>query len=380
MDKKEIAKRIREIREQRGMSKTDLAKLMGWQSHSSIVSIENGTQEVKVSELLKLAKILKVPVEAFYSNTPLPEVKEMAVLWRQKPKDPDIARKEEQILAQDYQNYRLVERLSETSLSTTKLLPKIALALELVDYAWANRQAEVIARDLQLGDYPATSLKKRLEEDYGILFITRPLQEGSAACFREENGAVILLNENEVRWRQTFDIAHELFHLITLNSQVIQKIQSQDLFEKNEKLANAFAAALLMPHQMIDLDVREQKITYSLIVALAGKYQVSKQAMLIRLRYLNFISQEAVDQALQDQDFLKLDLAPSSKAPQSSDGTRTPLGNRFIRMAYLAYEKGRLTRARLAQMLHVKFPDLDQYLAEKGLCLTNDKEIEGLAR
>jgi hypothetical protein len=108
---------------------------------------------------------------------------------------------------------------------------------------------------------------------------------------------------------------------------------------------------------------------------LAGKYQVSKQAMLIRLRYLKFISQEAVDQALTDREFLQLDHVAFRKPSHSN----APLGNRFIRLAYLAYEKGRVTKARLAQMLYVKLPDLDQYLAEKGLCLTNDKEIEGFA-
>jgi|GEM_PF-6399037 Zn-dependent peptidase ImmA (M78 family) len=98
------------------------------------------------------------------------------------------------------------------------------------------------------------------------------------------------VGEKEARWRQIFNVAHELFHLISWSELLISQIQSnENLFHKNEKLADAFADALLMPQQMIDLDVRGNKLTYSFIVALASKYQVSKQAMLLRLRYLKFI-------------------------------------------------------------------------------------------
>lgn len=372
MNKKDIARRIREIREQRDMSQQDLAELMGWKSHSSIAAIENGEQDIKVGELLKLANLLKVPLDFFYSETAKHQ-KHPIIFWREKPRDQKIAQKEELTLIQDYENYRLVERLAEAPSTSNKTLPQENCDINSVNFDWANQLAQTIHKKLHLGDYPAALLKKCLEEEYGVLFIGRPLENGSAACVREESGAVIMLNERAARWRQTFDLAHELFHLITWNPLLIEQVQSQErLFQKNEQLANAFAAALLMPQQMIDLDMRGNKLTYSFIVALAGKYQVSKQAMLIRLRYLKYISSEAVDQTIADPDFLQLDHSAFKQAFPSV----SPLGNRFVRLAYLAYEKGRISKARLAQILNTKLRDLDQYLEEKGLCLTNDKEIE----
>ena len=53
-----------------------------------------------------------------------------------------------------------------------------------------------------------------------------------------------------------------------------------------------------------------------------------------------------------------------------------PFDNRFLRLAYLAHEKGRLSKGRLAQMLNVKLRDVNQYLVDRGLYLTDDKEIE----
>jgi hypothetical protein len=94
--------------------------------------------------------------------------------------------------------------------------------------------------------------------------------------------------------------------------------------------------------------------------------------MLRRLYYLRFISWTSVEKTLADNDFKQLDHATFKHAFQ----TIHPFDNRFLRLAYLAFEKGRLSKGRLAQMLGVKLRDVNQYLADRGLYLTNDKEIE----
>ena len=127
-----------------------------------------------------------------------------------------------------------------------------------------------------------------------------------------------------------------------------------------------------MPQQMIDIDVRGNKLTYSFVVALARKYRVSTSAMLWRLSYLRIISRKSVEIALADDDFKQLDHATFKDALQETP----PFDNRFLRLAYLAHEKGKLSKGRLAQMLGVKLRDVGQYLADRGLYLTNDKEIE----
>lgn len=326
-------------------------------------------------ELLQLASILNVSPEEFYSETSSKYSERPTILWRKKAIDQKIALREEHNLIEHYQNYRLVERLVEIPSSSIKDLPRHSYDISSANIDWANQLAEKTYKDFRLGDYPAALLSKCLEEEYGVLLISRPLEDGSAACYREETGSVVMSNEKEVRWRQTFNLAYELFHLITWNTPLISQIQSDEqLFRKNEKLADAFAAALLMPQPMIELDVRGKRLTYSFIVALAGKYQVSKQAMLYRLGYLRFIALEEVNQAVKDPDFLQLD----HTAFKQDLASTSPLGNRYIRLAYLAYEKGKLSKTKLAKMLNVKLRDLNQYLEEKGLYLTNDKEIKGL--
>lgn len=367
-----IARRIRENRERCGLSQQELANLMGWKSHASLVAIENGSQGVKTWELLKFAGIMKVTPESLYNEEIMAIPEFPVILWRNKAADSNIARKEELDVIQHCEDYRLIKRLMSES-SSIKQLPCEICDISAVDASWANLLAERMHRELNLGDYPASLLAQRLEEDYGLLLMSSQLENGSAACCRGEWGAAIVLNVKEVPWRQTFNLAHELFHLITWDLKLIELVHANEaLFNKNEKLADAFAAALLMPQQMIDIDVRGNKLTYSFVVALARKYWVSTAAMLWRLCYLRIISRESVDHALADEDFKQLDHATFKDAFQ----VMQPFDNRFLRLAYLAHEQGRLSKGRLAQMLSVKLRDVNQYLADRGLYLTHDKEIK----
>lgn len=372
MEKGYIGKRIKEEREKCQFSQQELASEMGWKSHSTLVAIENGTQEVKAWELLKFAELLKVSPDALYTEGAVSSP-QLPVFWREMRADISKLKQEERMVLQYCQDYRLLERLCAVPPAATKELPLKICDIEKIDFQWVNHLADEVHKDLQLGYYPAELLAKCLEEDYGVLIINGPIKNSSAACVRGEFGAAILLNEKEVPWRQIFNLGHELFHLVTWNASLIEKVKGDEaLFHKNEKLADAFAAALLMPSQMLNLDVQSSKLSYSSIVALARKYGVSTQAMLWRLCYLKFISKDTVEQILQDSDFIVLDKATFNKAFK----TAQPVGNRFLRLAYLAFESGRLSKAKLAQILGIKLYDVEKFLSEKGFDLTCDKEIK----
>lgn len=54
---KEVGSRIKELREQKGLSQTDLAKLVGYQYRSTINKIENGQRNITTNLIAKLAKV-----------------------------------------------------------------------------------------------------------------------------------------------------------------------------------------------------------------------------------------------------------------------------------------------------------------------------------
>lgn len=114
--------------------------------------------------------------------------------------------------------------------------------------------------------------------------------------------AVIGVNASHRRVRQRFTIAHELGHLLLHGKTELhvdrlvvrmRDRQDRDGGNEDEMEANRFAAEILMPGEFLRADLEnlgpvsvddEQAIS-----KLAKRYQVSKQAMTIRLTSLDLI-------------------------------------------------------------------------------------------
>lgn len=121
------------------------------------------------------------------------------------------------------------------------------------------------------------------------------------------NRKVIGVNATHSHTRQRFTIAHEIGHLVLHSSEPIHvdKAGSFRIERRNSKSsrgdepreieANAFAAELLMPAELLRSDIEggDESVTLgddSDIARLAEKYQVSTTAMTFRLANLGFIS------------------------------------------------------------------------------------------
>lgn len=61
-------KKIRDRREEKGISQEEMAKAIGRYSRTTYTRIENGEVSLKASELEALAKILDVPISYFFNN------------------------------------------------------------------------------------------------------------------------------------------------------------------------------------------------------------------------------------------------------------------------------------------------------------------------
>ena len=123
----------------------------------------------------------------------------------------------------------------------------------------------------------------------------------SGLLYRAEERAVIGINSMHPGVRQRFSIAHELGHL-TLhkpNFQIDQHAfiafrgpKSSGATEPMEIEANQFAAALLMPEDLLAeclAELGEDPDVQIAVGMLARQFDVSEQAMLIRLTSLKWI-------------------------------------------------------------------------------------------
>src|SRR5262245_57707382 len=67
----EIAKRVRALRLQRGLSQTDLGDVLGV-TFQQVQKYERGTNRISAGRLFRIADVLDVPVAFFYEDLELP--------------------------------------------------------------------------------------------------------------------------------------------------------------------------------------------------------------------------------------------------------------------------------------------------------------------
>ncbi len=117
----------------------------------------------------------------------------------------------------------------------------------------------------------------------------------SGALHRREDGPVIGVNALHSQSRQRFTIAHEIGHLILHKHESVfidrvyrRDSQSSEALDPVEIEANKFAAALLMPKDLISSAEpgKGSPLSSDDVEELARRFAVSQQAMTFRLENL----------------------------------------------------------------------------------------------
>lgn len=68
LDNKKIGQKIKEARENAGLSQLELAKHLGFESATAISLIEGGDRKISAENLVSLAKILQRDIKFFYGQ------------------------------------------------------------------------------------------------------------------------------------------------------------------------------------------------------------------------------------------------------------------------------------------------------------------------
>ena len=240
-----IGTRIRALRQAQGLSQDKLARLFGFKDRQTVSAIETGIRRITASELLLAAERFGVPLG--YFTDPFRLDGEGLFSWRQTGVDPDRLSEYERTAGQWIGAYRTLS----AQVGRQAPLMRRALGLNrLSRFEDAMDAGERFVAELELGPVPATRLAAAMEEEFGILVLMVDAEEGisGAACRLPELDAV-LIARREVAGRRNFDLAHELFHILTWDAMPPEHMESASDFGGNriEQLANNFAAAVLMP-------------------------------------------------------------------------------------------------------------------------------------
>jgi Zn-dependent peptidase ImmA (M78 family)/DNA-binding XRE family transcriptional regulator len=365
---KTIGQKLRVVREQLGFTLESVAEQMGFNNYQTLSSIEDGSRKLEVSEFIKLAGIYMRDLSYFLSSEKA-EKEQSIILWR---KQPDVAIKNlrEQEFLKYCRNYcDLEKRLNLSCQSALNLLTKNYQ--ERFNYQKIEEIANQYANMMQLGARPACVLEKILDEKFNIKVLYLNLEHaGSAASAVGDFGTAILINSSEPPWRRNYNLAHELFHIITWDYFNYKEIHQSLSVEKPtwEKYADAFAANLLLPADEVRNEFnkrrKEDKISVLDIIGFAREFIVSTVALVWRMVELGIFSKKTAKELIDSREIKEID-----KMERRADWNKylpQDISTRYVNLAIKAFQKGLISKGKLAEYLNVGIADVEAKLLGYG--------------
>jgi Zn-dependent peptidase ImmA (M78 family) len=135
-----------------------------------------------------------------------------------------------------------------------------ALMLNRPNYTRAEREAQRILDEMAVRNPPVNPIEIAKNLGVEVVFATFAGSSRDISGFYDCEENAIFVNEEEFPLRQTFTVAHELGHSVlhgdwarSADYQVMWRDPTRQNQDFREKEANAFAASLLMPRDMMDL-------------------------------------------------------------------------------------------------------------------------------
>ena len=365
LQRERIARRVQTLRKERGLTQEEVAAALGFKDRQTLQAIEAGERKVQPQELLRLAGVLGVAAETFLD--PFRLVGEGEFSFRARADiSQEILRDFESWAGQWIATYReLGRRAGEPP---RVLTPKLDLT-ERSSFGDVAEAAEALVLEWQMGEVPAARLEEAIERlGILVLYVDAP-GEISGAASRLQGLQTILVNRREPVGRRSFDLAHELFHILTWDTMRPSKVEPLDTprgkGKRVEQLAENFAAALLMPSFVVRRRAeRRGDCPLEIWVGhMATELRVSLQAFAWRLVNLGLLPKSVI-QALLEQ------MAPTrvfdkEQPPRLFSGT-------FVRRIHDAVERGWLSLRRASGLLGFAPADFAALCTSYGLPLSYD--------
>lgn len=357
-----IGARVKALRQQRGLSQDALARVFGFKDRQTVSAIETGVRRLTAAELL--VAVEELGVELDYFTDPFRLDGEGRFSWRQSGVAPEQLHAYEQTAGRWIGAYRVL------AAETGREAPLMRRALGLTKesrFEDAMQAGERFAGELGLGPAPALRLAAAMEAELGILVLMVDAQEGvsGAACRLPELDAV-LIARGEVAGRRHFDLAHELFHILTWEAMPPKHMEEASDFggSRVEQLANNFAAAVLMPSSALrkfdDCARLDMDELVARLNAVADELHVTSSALRWRLAALRRLTKARARAVPED--------ALRNNGRESTPCEPPPLFSRpFAELLAAALEGGRISVRRAASLCGLLIEDLEEMFAAQGV-------------
>jgi XRE family transcriptional regulator, fatty acid utilization regulator len=362
-----IGPRLKALREKQNLSQDELAQRFGFKDRQTVSAIETGERRLSAEELLQAIEIFGVPFD--YFTDPFLLAGEGKFSWRQTRN-----------VGRDLDGYevdagRFIAAFRELAPQVGEATPLLRHSLGLSNdsrFEDASEAGERFAAELELGDAPAARLAEVMEEALDILVLmVDPVDGVSGAACRLPELDVVLINRREAPGRRNFDLAHELFHILTWAAMPPEHVEDVEPKRRSrvEQLADNFAAAVLMPTAVLkrfgDWSVFAAEAKPDALIArlneVADELQVTSSALRWRL-----VAMDRLDRALATR-------LPEAKLRNNGhgrarDGSPPPLfSKRFVEVIGCAIDEGCVAVRRVSYLLGLSIDDLADVFTAHGV-------------
>jgi XRE family transcriptional regulator, fatty acid utilization regulator len=357
-----IARRIKALREEASLTQADLAAKLGFNDRQTLAAIEAGERRVSPEELVRAAQALQVDVDTFLD--PFRLIGEGAFSFRAKEVDETTLGEFEEQARRWIATYR---ELGMQAGEEPRLLGRKLELTRRSSFEDAEAAAGMLWRAWKLGEVPADALEEAIEEHLDVLVLYVDAPPGISGAASQLPGLqAILVNRREPRGRRSFDLAHELFHVLTWDAMPPRRVEPQETKpakgNRVEQMAESFAAALLMPAPVVSARwrVRGGEDLPMWVGRTAAELRVSAPALQWRLYNLGLVTRPQMDAAA---EVLR-------RTPQPREPVPPLFGPRFVERVSAAVEGGRLSLRRAASLLGLSLAELADVCAAHGYPLS----------
>ena len=362
MSTQQIGMRFKALREERKLSQDDLARMFGFKDRQTVSAIETGARRVSADELMLALEKLNVPLE--YFTDPFRLVGEGRFSWRQ------TGVGAEQLSEYERDAGCWIAAFRALAPKVGRETPLMRRALGLTRHSRfedAMLAGTRFVAEFGLGEAPATDLVEVMERKLGILVLMVDACEGiSGAACRLPELDTVLIARREIEGRRHFDLAHELFHILTWDAMPPEHSEEARETGGNrvEQLANNFAAAVLMPAATLERcgdwrSLGEEELIARLN-AVADDLRVTSSALRWRLVALGYLK-PAVARSLPEA-------ALRNNGGQVARSVTPALYSKpFVEVLGLAIEEGLVSTRRAANLVDMTVDDLADLFATHGV-------------
>lgn len=381
----ELSRRLRVARESSGLTQEQVAQGIGI-ARSAVAQLEAGRRAVSSVELVKLAALFGRDIGEFVAPA-FQEEDRLAALFRADPATP-----ESRAIGDALRACRALGR----ELTNLERLLDIRRGVPVdANYSWpmpttrwdaiqqGQRLAEAERRRLGLGVAPlANSIEMLSNQGIRTGCIALPDDVSGLTFFDRDGGAFVIVNYEHARSRQRFSFAHEYAHVLVDFSRSVLVSRASERSDLLELRANAFAAEFLMPEDgvrqviaalgkgrpsrarlevfddvgSVEAESRTPPGTQAIqlydVVQIAHHFEVSRIAVLYRLRNLKHISETEFHalRALEDAGNGKQLAVAMRLAAADQRGAQEDFHHRFLALALEAYRRDEISLSKLREL------------------------------